>query len=187
MPHTVFQIGFCRGGGIRIRHTGGCHAGCLQVKPAAVDLDRPDGCRVGGQCDAEFPQQLRGHGAARHPSDGLSGRRAAAAAVVTEAVFGVEGVVCMAGPVTVRQIVVIRRALGGVADHHGDGRACGPPIEDAGEKLHLIRLPTLGGDGGAAGFSPVQISLNIHHLQWQSCRTAVHDDAQRRTVGFSPG
>ncbi len=93
----------------------------------------------------------------------------------------------MAGPVTVRQIAVIRRTLGGVSDHHGDGRACGPTLKDAGEKLHLIRFPTLGGDGGAAGFSPVQISLNIRLLQGQSCRTAVHDDAQRRTVGFSPG
>ena len=50
----------------------------------------------------------------------------------------------MAGPVTVRQIAVICRALGGVADHHGDGRACGPPIEDAlhefVRKLHFIHV-----------------------------------------------
>src|SRR5262249_42058501 len=82
--------------------------------------------------NAMLTKQLFGDSSRRDPAQGLAGAGSAAAAIVAEAIFGVECEVGMPWPVLVLDLAVIRTALIGVAEEDADGRTVGLALEDAG-------------------------------------------------------
>ena len=61
----------------------------------------------------------------------------------------------MAGTIILCDLRVISRDLRGITYHQGDRSTGSLPFKDAGEKLHLIGLFTLSGNGTGAGFTSV--------------------------------
>lgn len=67
----------------------------------------------------------------------------------------------MAGTVILCNLAVICGDLGGIADHQGDGSTGGLSVKDTGQNLHLIGFFTLCSDSTGAGFTAIQIFLNL--------------------------
>ena len=72
--------------------------------------------------DSKSIQNFAGYGACRPTSCGLPPGRTSAAAIVTEAVFGIESVVRVPGTLYVHDITVITGALVPFADLDGNRR-----------------------------------------------------------------
>src|SRR5688500_3854332 len=112
-------------------------------------------------------------------------RRSSDLAVVAKTILLLVGVIGVAGPETILDLLVVVRALIGVLDQHADGRAGGAALEHAGQDLHLVRLLALTGVTRGASAPPFQFRLNIRLRQLQPRRTAVDDAAERRPVAFA--
>src|SRR5437764_1332394 len=89
----------------------------------------------------ELPPRMQpGDGAGGHPAGGLARRRAAAAAIVADAVLGPVGVVGVPRAEAVLDLAVILGALVLVLDQQADRRAGGQALEHAGEDLDPVGL-----------------------------------------------
>ncbi len=91
-----------------------------------------------------------GDGSRRHPHRRLPGARAAAAAIVADAVLRLVGEIGVAGAESVLDRRVVLGAGVLVDDQQADRRAGGQPLEHAREDLHPIRLPPLSGEARLA-------------------------------------
>ena len=78
----------------------------------------------------------------------------------------------MAGTVILCNLAVICGDLGGIADHQGDGSTGSLSVKDTGQNLHLIGFFTLCSDSTGAGFTAIQIFLNIFFGERKSGGTA---------------
>ena len=141
--------------------------------------------------DRDPGDDLAGDGAGGDPRGGLARRRPPAAAIVADAVFGVVGVVGVAGPVLVPDLAVVLRALVDVLDEHGD-RGSGRHLpaglvvrHDARENARLVRLPPLGGEARRPGPAAVELGLDVGRLERQTRRAAVDDAADPRPVALA--
>jgi hypothetical protein len=142
-------------------------------------------------------QRAPGHSSGGDARSGFAGRGASAAAIVPHAIFGVIGIVGMAGPVAVADLAIVLRALVGVLDHQRDGRAgrhraakyfkCPVVLEDAGEDLHRVRLLALRDEARGAGAAFVQELLDEGFIQRQAGRAAIDHTSEGRPVAFAPG
>ena len=83
-------------------------------------------------------QKLLGDGPGGDPADRFAGAGSAAAAIVAEAVLGVEGEVGVAGAILVLDVAVIAAALIGVAKEDADRGAVGLALEDAGPDFRQV-------------------------------------------------
>ena len=124
------RFGQCGSGGIG--HIDGILLHLRQIKPAVINGYRANGLRICSNCNAQFGQDLCSYGSGGYAADGLSAGRTAASCVVPESVFAVIGIICMPGTVTGGDFAVISGALGGVADHQGNGGTGGSSLKDAG-------------------------------------------------------
>ena len=115
------------------------------------------------------------------PADGFAGAGTAAAAVVAEAVLGVEREVGMAGAVLVLDVAVIAAALVAVAEEDADGRAVGLALEDAGPDFRHVFFLALRDDLRLARPAAAQVGQQVLHAQRQARRAAV-DDARDSPV-----
>ncbi len=93
----------------------------------------------------------------------------------------------MGGPEHLLDLPVVGASLIDVLDHQANGRARGDTFEDAGQDLHLVRLPSLGRVPGPAGGAAVQVRLQIGFSQCKARGTPVDDGSQRRPVAFAEG
>src|SRR5207253_2646817 len=132
-------------------------------------------------------QQLLGDGAGGDAADGFARRGAAAAAVVAEAVLGVEGVVGVAGAVLVLDVAVVAAALIAVAEEDAERGAVGAPLEDAGEDFRGVVLLTLGDELRLAGPAAAQVGQQVVLGQRQAGRAAVDDDDVAGAVADAGG
>ena len=72
-----------------------------------------------------------------------------------------------------------------VANDHGQGRAQGHTVLNAGEDLDAIGFFARRGQPALAGTPPVEIRLDIGLLERHAGGTAVHDAAERTPVAFA--
>ena len=137
----------------------------------------------------DFARNSAGGNAGR----GFARRRAPAAAIIADAVFGVIGEIGMTRAVGIADIAVIFRALIGVFDHQRNRGAGGHLLrravirEYAGEDFDLIRLAALGGEARLAGFAAIKLDLNIGFGQRDQRRATINHAANRNAVAFAKG
>ena len=137
-------------------------------------------------------QELAGNPAGGHAHGRLAGGGAPPATIVANAVFGVVGIIGMAGPVRVPDFAVVLRALVDVVDHEAD-RGSGGDLNTvvaghhARQDLHLIGFLTLGGEARGPGPAPVEVELKFAGLERNHRRAAVHHAADSRPVALTPG
>ena len=142
-----------------------------------VGDDVADLLDVAEDADAVLGQQFLGDGPGRHPADGFARAGAAAAAIVAEAVLGVEGEIGMAGTILVLDVAVILAALVGVAKQNADRGAVGLALEDAGPDFGHVFFLALRDDLRLPRPAAAQVGQQIVHAQRQAGRAAVDDDA----------
>ena len=136
---------------------------------------------------------LAGDGARRHARRGFARRRAAAAAIIAQAVFGFIGEVGMARTKLVLDVGIVLGALVGVLDQQRDRRAgrhlhAGVRMRHhAGQDLHRIGFLALGGEARLPGAAAIEIVLDILHRQRQLRRTAIDHAADRNPVALAEG
>src|SRR5215472_7328447 len=124
---------------------------------------------------------------------GLSRRLAAAAAIITNAVFGVVGVIGVPGPVLVLDVGIIFGTRVDVVDHERNRRPgrhllAGRLIDEhAGENFHLVRLAPLGGEARLARPPLVEIGLDVGLGQRDAGWTTVDHATDRGPVAFAEG
>ena len=170
-----------------IRHGSNGGAGSVPVIFCRIRIDGADGTCIGEYGNTHLFQNLCSNSSGRHTPDGLTTGRTATTPIIPKTVFGIKAVICMAGTVILCNLAVICGDLGGIADHQGDGSTGGLSVKDTGQNLHLIGFFTLCSDSTGAGFTAIQIFLNLFFGERKSGGTAVHDDTQCLSVGFSPG
>src|SRR5689334_14417981 len=93
----------------------------------------------------------------------------------------------MAGAEPVLDLAIVARALVGVLDLQGDGRAGGHALEDAGEDADLVGFPALRDEFRLAGPALVEPGLDIGFRERDARRAAIHDAADGRAVRLAPG
>ena len=151
---------------------------------------RPELDHSGADADP-LAEHLACHRPRRDPHRRLAGRGPAAAAVVADAVFGLVGVVGMAGPEGAGDLAIVLRPGVLILDLDGDGRAGGdravPVVEHAGQDAGRVALLPLGDEAAAARLAPVQPGLQVGLRQGDQRRAAVDDAADRRPVALAPG
>ena len=130
-------------------------------------------------------QPFLGHGTSRHGGGRQPGRRAAATARVTNAVFVPVGVVGVARAKALRDVAVILAALVGVANEQGNGGACGLAFVHPRENFHGIGLVALRNVPAGAWAAAVQVDLDIGLGQRHARRAAINHAADGWTMGFT--
>src|SRR5205823_5072346 len=108
-------------------------------------------------------------------ANGFAGARTAAAAVVAQAVLGIEGEVGVAGAILVLDVRVVLAVLIGVAKQDADRGAVGLALEDARPDLGNVLLLALRDDLRLAGAAPPQIGQQVVDAEREAGRTAVDD------------
>ena len=93
----------------------------------------------------------------------------------------------MAGAELLGDGAVVFAALVGVANQQGDGGAGGFALEDAGKDFHAIGFAALGNVTAGAGFTAVEIGLDVVCAKRQAGRAAVDDAANACAVAFAEG
>ncbi len=111
----------------------------------------------------------------------------AAAAMVADAVFGLVGVIRMAGAKLILVVAIIAGARILVLDLQSDRRAGGAALEEARKDLGRVGLVPLGGEAALAGSAPVQIPLEVLLGEWQARGTALDDHTDATAVDLAPG
>ena len=124
---------------------------------------------------------------------GLARRRAPAAAIIAQAVFGLIGEVGVAGAKLVLDVGIILGALVGVLDHKRNRRArrhlhatlgmC----HHAGQDFHRIRLLALGGEARLPGTAAIEVVLDVFDGERDQRRTAIDHAADRDPMALAKG
>ena len=130
-------------------------------------------------------QVFAGNRTGCNPHDRLPGRGSTAAAMVTKTILLLVGVVGMAWPEAILDLLVVARALVLVLHQQADGGAGGPAFEHARQDAHLVRFASLAGELRGAGAAPFHISLQIRFREREAWRTPVHHAAKRRAMTFA--
>ena len=138
---------------------------------------------VAEDADAVAGEQLLGDGAGGDAADRLAGARAAAAAIVAEAVLGVEGEVGVAGAVLVLDVAVVGAALIGVAEEMPMDVPSVLPSKTPDQISGSVVLVALRDELRLPRPAAAQIGQQIVDGQRQSGRAAVDDDKDTRARG----
>ena len=138
-------------------------------------------------------QDFSRDGAGRDARGGFARGRAAAAAIVAQAVFRLIGEVGVAGAELVLDLGIILGALVGVLDQQRDRRArrhlhTGLRMRHhAGKNLNRVRLLALGGEARLSGAAAIEILLDVLIGQRDQRRAAVDHAADRDPVALAEG
>ena len=152
-----------------------------------VGDDGADLLDVAEDADALPGQEFLGDGPGGDPADGLAGAGPAAAAVVAQAVLGVEGEVGVAGPILVLDVAVIAAALVAVAEEDADRGAVGHALEDAGPDFRQVLFLALRDDLRLPRPAAAQVGQQVLDAERQTGRAAVDDDEVARAVADAGG
>src|SRR5262249_34860643 len=125
--------------------------------------------------NAMLTQQLFGDSTRRNPAHGLAGAGSAAAAVVAEAVFGIECEVGVPRPVLVLDLAVICTALIGVAEENANRRTVGLALEDAGPDFWDVLFLALRDELRLARPAAAQVGQQVCFTKRQAGGAAVDD------------
>ena len=93
----------------------------------------------------------------------------------------------MAWPEQIGNGLVVAALLVLVEDHHRDGVARGPPLEDTAQDLHPVRLAAGGHQVRLPWPAPVHLLLDGRQVEGQPGLHAVHDDAHGGPVALAEG
>ena len=113
-----------------------------------------------------------------------AGKVPAAAHILKAAIAQVCSKIRVAGPGNIPQFFVVFGAGIAVPDEHGQRRAAGFALCQAGEDDGLIRLPARRGIGRAAGGSARQEGPHFLHIHGKTGGQAVDDSANRLAMGL---
>ncbi len=171
--------------GLRVRAEEGVLPDQRRIEMRIVYRVAANGADIGE--NIHFGDDRARHRARRHPACGFPRRRTPAAAIVAKSIFGVIGIVGMAGTIGLGDVRIIFRSLVGIFDHQADRRAGRPPFKHARQDADLVRLAPLGGEFGRAGLAQVEPGLDVGLAQVQPRRTAIDDRADGRTMALAPG
>lgn len=105
--------------------------------------------------------------------------------MIAETIFLCVGVIGMPGAERLGDIAVVFAALVFVAYQQRDRRAGSLAFEDAGEDFDGVRFAALRDVTRSAGFTPVQIVLDIALAQRESGWATIDHTAYRRAVRFA--
>ena len=186
------HVGLPESGGFRIGAEEGVLADRIPVPALTIDGAFADLDQGGADGDA-IAQNLAGNPAGGDTHGGLAGRRAAAAAIIADAVFHVIGVVRMAGPPFVADIAIILRAGIDILDQEADRCAGGDRtartviLERAGQDTDLVGLLARGDMPARARAAQIQPGLEVVLGQGNAGRAAVDNRADGRSMAFAPG
>ena len=134
---------------------------------------------------AKVIDDFLGDGGCGDTADCFAGRGTSASLPVTNAEFGIVGIVGVGWPVFLGHFGIGLRTVVLVANKDGDRRSEGEPFEGAGKDFGLICLIARGGDLGLAGAATVEIDLKIGFGERDSRGASVNHDADASTVGFT--
>ena len=138
-------------------------------------------------------QDLAGDRAGCDPRRGFARRRAAAATIIAQAIFGFIGEVGMSWAKLVLDLGIVLRALVGVLDQKRDRRSrrdlhAGLGMRHhAGQDLDRIRLLALRGEARLAGPAAIEIALDVLIGQRDQRRAAIDHAADRDPVALAKG
>ncbi len=158
------------------------------VEIHGIELERAEARQVAADPHADtLGQILACDRACRDAHDGFPRRRAAAAAVIADAVLVLVGVIGVAGPETVLDLRVVARALVDVLDEQPDRRARRDALEDARQDAHLVGLLALRDVAAPARAPALEIGLDRRLVEREPGRATVDDAAERRAVALAEG
>src|SRR4051812_18979585 len=163
----------------------GIVAGGVPVPVASIDLLRAELHDGAAHLDLGT-QDLAGDGAGGDPHRRFARRLAAAAAIITHAVFLEVGVVGVARAELVLDLAVVAAALVDIVDVQRDRRAGRDALEHAGQDFHGVRLLALRHEARLAGAALLHPDLDVGFAQGNARRRAVDHAADRRPVAFAP-
>ena len=156
-----------------------------EIKATAINGNTADFNQIGG--DFHAWHDLPCHRAGGHATCGFARRGAPATARIAQSVFGIIGIIGVAGPVFGGDVAIILRTLIDILDHQADRRAGGLSFIHARQDADFIRLLPLGGEFRLAGPALVEEGLDIGFGQDEPGRAAIDHRADRRAVAFAPG
>ena len=134
--HAVVQICLSSFAGIRVRHVQRIFRDQFRVK--LFGSNWTDCFRVSADGNAETVQDFYRDGACGDTADRLTAGRTSSAAVIPEAIFLIEGIICVSRAIIRSDLSVVAGTLAGIAYDHGDRCSGGPAFENAGEDLNFI-------------------------------------------------
>ena len=189
---AAFHVGYEAGHGFGCLGVGAAHGvGFGEREVVAPIVGREgDGAHlrgVGRYADAQRAQGELGQGASHAARHRFAGRRAAAAAVVAQAVAGLVGIVGMRGAEYVAQVVVVGRVLVLIAHDETDGAAGGAAFEYAREYFHAVGLAARGGQGALSRPAAGQFGTDEIHVDGNAGGKAVDDAAKGGAVALAKG
>src|SRR5579875_2085796 len=142
---------------------------------------------VAEDANAFAGEEFLGHSAGGDTTDGLAGAGAAAAAVIAQAILGIEGEISVSRTIFIFNIPVILTALVGVAKQDCNGRTVRQALEDAGPDLRHVLFLALRDDFRLAWPATAQVGQQIVHAQRHSGRATINDDSVTGTVADAAG
>ena len=177
------------------------HGGVAGADDVSFDSGGGDGGRIdaGGEildgmdpgedfyAGVEGVEDLPGHGGGGDTADGFAGGRAATARRSADAVFGVVGVIGVAGAVFGCHFIVGAGALVGVADEDGNGASKGEAVVDTGEDFGGVGLVAGGDNLRLTGAAAVEFPLDLRRRDGDAGWATIDDHAHSATVGFAVG
>ena len=154
----------------------GCHA---RVRPHLHDasLDR----------DAQTFQCLNGDAAGDDARHGLASRCTSAPTGVTDAVFGLPGVIGVVGTVTTGDFLIVGTTGIGVTHNEADGRAERLALPDARQHLYPILLGTTAAASGLSRAAAVHEALQRVHVDVHTSGHAIEHAAHGGSVRLTEG
>ena len=177
------------------------HHGIASAHDVALDVSSGDGggIDIGDEVLNRFDpsedfergvllfEDLERDGGGGDAADSLAGGGTTTTGERADAVFGIVGVVGMAGTVLGGHFIVGTGALIGIFYRNGDGCAESDAILDAGEDLCFVGLFAWCDDIGLARAAAVEGGLNDFAVDRNARWAAVDDHSYGSAVGFSVG
>src|SRR3569623_317650 len=155
----------------------------IPVEGVQIGADGPELGEIAADLDAvAFAQIFLGDGPRRHPHRGFARRRTTAAAIITQTVFLLIGVVGVTGAELLGDLAVILGALIDIVDDEANRRASGLALEHAGQNSYFVGLAPLGGVARCAGLAAVEFALDVARRELHAGRAAVDGGAERQSV-----
>ena len=183
-PDPVDQFHHANGGfRVRATHRSPLHLGAGHPLGIHRGLDVLGAFHVGDALDAEpFREEYPRHRSGGDVAHRYPRRGAPSAALVPDPVFGLEGVVGVAGPVNGFERLVVGGSGVAVLDHHRYGMSGRLPGDDPRLDRHAVRLAAGRGEDALTRTPAIELLLDVGLAERQPGRTAVHHHADSRAV-----
>src|SRR5690606_27227824 len=142
---------------------------------------------VGANRDAVGLQKQLCNGPGCHPRGSLPRRTSSAPTVVAHAVFGLVGKIGMGRTKAVGNVTIVFASLVSVFDDKGDRLPGSNPFKYTAKYLHRIVFLSLGRNLRLPWLASGQLSLNEGLINGQTCRAAIKNNPDCRSVRLAEG